>query len=638
LPGGGRRGSTLLWSGVAHLTTASAKTFENQASLPRLPIPTLHATAERYLKSLAPVSPSAAHLARSTDAVRSFVAPGGLGEELQRRLHAYDQEQPHSWLEDLWLRKGYVEWREPIFINVSWWAQFADNPVLGVLRDAQHPVPGTFTEVQLERASGLIQGLTLVNDALNRQAIPSETTRRGPLCMNQFKYLFGTSRIPTAPYDRMHHQYPCNSDYIIVMARDQLYQLPVLGPNKEILALDTIKHQLHQVVDQVTQLPQPEAAVGVLTTTDRDTWTEERLNLAKLDPRNAENLSIIDNALFVVCLDDAVDPSTATDLNRSKDHFFHNYNGRNRWLDKSMQVIVLNNGRAGLNGEHTPSDAATPGTVFNHVISHEGKGNLVANGGYRGAVPPPQHLRWQLGPKTAQRITDATARAQTTAAQLATTLLHFDGFGSEWVKRTAGHSPDSFFQMVLQLAYYRLHRAPCPTYETAGTRAFLHGRTETVRSCSSESLAFTQKFVNPQATAAAKLEALDRAIASHREYIQAASNGQGVDRHLLGLRCMIENSDEQATATLFTDPAYAQSMSFRLSTSNMSPGTYFYGGFAPVVSDGYGISYSLGADQMKLSISNWKSTSAGTDCQDLKRAIAQSLEDLHQIITATKAV
>ncbi|KAJ1970809.1 Carnitine O-acetyltransferase mitochondrial, partial [Dimargaris verticillata] len=395
---------------------------------------------------------------------------------------------------------------------------------------------------------------------------------------------------------------------------------------------------LRQVVDQVTQLPQPEAAIGALTTTDRDTWTEERLNLAKLCPRNAENMSVIDNALFVVCLDDAVDPRTATDLNRSKDHFFHNYNGRNRWMDKSMQVIVLNNGRAGVNGEHTPSDAATPGTVFNHVLSQEGQGNLVTNGGYQGAMPLPLHLRWQLGPKTAQRIADATARAQSTAAQLGTTLLHFGEFGSEWVKRTARQSPDSFFQMVLQLAYYRLHGAPCPTYETASTRAFLHGRTDTVRSCSSESLAFTQTFANPQATAAAKLEALDLAIASHRDYMQAASNGQGVDRHLLGLRCMIENSDEQAKATLFTDPAYVQSMSFRLSTSNLSPGTYFYGGFAPGVPNGYGINYSLGADQIKLSISNWKSTSAETDCQDFKRAITQSLEDLHQIITTAKTV
>ena len=35
--------------------------------------------------------------------------------------------------------------------------------------------------------------------------------------------------------------------------------------------------------------------------------------------------------------------------------------------------------------------------------------------------------------------------------------------------------------MAIQLAHYRLHRAFAPTYETGHTRAFYHGRTDTVR-------------------------------------------------------------------------------------------------------------------------------------------------------------
>jgi carnitine O-acetyltransferase len=58
-------------------------------------------------------------------------------------------------------------------------------------------------------------------------------------------------------------------------------------------------------------------------------------------------------------------------------------------------------------------------------------------------------------------------------------------------------SPDATVQMALQLAFYRIHGRPCPTYESASTRLFLHGRTETVRSCSIESLAFTKGFDDP---------------------------------------------------------------------------------------------------------------------------------------------
>lgn len=48
--------------------------------------------------------------------------------------------------------------------------------------------------------------------------------------------------------------------------------------------------------------------------------------------------------------------------------------------------------------------------------------------------------------------------------------------------------------MVLQLAYYRHYGTWTPTYESASTRLFLGGRTETVRSCSVDSVAFVKGF------------------------------------------------------------------------------------------------------------------------------------------------
>lgn len=49
------------------------------------------------------------------------------------------------------------------------------------------------------------------------------------------------------------------------------------------------------------------------------------------------------------------------------------------------------------------------------------------------------------------------------------------------------HSPDAYLQMALQLAYHKSHNAPVATYETASTRAFLHGRTDVIRTLSEES-------------------------------------------------------------------------------------------------------------------------------------------------------
>lgn len=65
------------------------------------------------------------------------------------------------------------------------------------------------------------------------------------------------------------------------------------------------------------------------------------------------------------------------------------------------------------------------------------------------------------------------------------------------------------------------------------------------------------------------------ALDSQTAYMKEASKGQGVDRHLLGLRCMLQSPEESQQASLFTDPYYLKSMWFKLSSSNMSPGNSF---------------------------------------------------------------
>jgi carnitine O-acetyltransferase len=57
-------------------------------------------------------------------------------------------------------------------------------------------------------------------------------------------------------------------------------------------------------------------------------------------------------------------------------------------------------------------------------------------------------------------------------------------------------SPDSYMQMALQLAWFRLHKKVTPVYESSSTRGFFEARTETGRSLSSESKAFVESFDN----------------------------------------------------------------------------------------------------------------------------------------------
>ena len=56
--------------------------------------------------------------------------------------------------------------------------------------------------------------------------------------------------------------------------------------------------------------------------------------------------------------------------------------------------------------------------------------------------------------------------------------------------------PDGFLQLSLQIAHNELHGWPCATYESASTCAYQHGRTETIRPCTSEARELCALYAN----------------------------------------------------------------------------------------------------------------------------------------------
>ena len=85
----------------------------------------------------------------------------------------------------------------------------------------------------------------------------------------------------------------------------------------------------------------------------------------------------------------------------------------------------------------------------------------------------------------------------------------------------------------------RIHGEPGATYESAATRKFQRGRTETIRSCSVESLDFCRAMLEPDASPASKVEALKNAINAHKEYARdvSARGGRGVVGGGRGVGC-----------------------------------------------------------------------------------------------------
>lgn len=72
-----------------------------------------------------------------------------------------------------------------------------------------------------------------------------------------------------------------------------------------------------------------------------------------------------------------------------------------------------------------------------------------------------------------------------------------------------------------------------------------------------------------------------------------AVSGSGIDRHLLGLRCMISPEDGDMPA-LLTDELFTRSQTWKLSTSSMGTLTTCRGtGFGAPEKNGYGINCEL---------------------------------------------
>jgi len=131
-----------------------------------------------------------------------------------------------------------------------------------------------------------------------------------------------------------------------------------------------------------------------------------------------------------------------------------------------------------------------------------------------------------------------------------------------------------------------------------------------------------------------KFELLKHAIDSHNKYMTDASEGKGVDRHLLGLMmCSLENNE--SPPPFFSDPSFGVSKHFKLSTSNLSPAPAFIGGFGPVVDDGYGVCYGLRSTSLWFSVSS-RTSCHSTDTRQMMRALDASLNEIMALCLSLK--
>jgi carnitine O-acetyltransferase len=332
-----------------------------------------------------------------------------------------------------------------------------------------------------------------------------------------------------------------------------------------------------------------------LTSENRDIWAEARELLVGSGPKSKAAIESIESASFVVCLDDA-NPITLEERARQ---YWHG-DGANRWFDKPLQFIVNDNGTSGFTGEHSMMDG-TPTHRLNDYISDLMFGNKLdySNPNIRSNLPEPERIEFDVTSEVEAEIERASKDFRSIIGKHELAVQAYQGYGKGLIKKFKC-SPDAYVQMIIQLAYFKMYGKNRPTYESAATRRFQQGRTETCRSVSNDSVAWCRSMSDESTDDATRVDLFRRAINSHVEYITAASDGKGVDRHLFGLKKLLESGEE--LPAIYKDAAYAYSSSWYLSTSQLSSEFFNGYGWSQVIDDGFGIAYMINENSINFNI------------------------------------
>ena len=199
--------------------------------------------------------------------------------------------------------------------------------------------------------------------------------------------------------------------------------------------------------------------------------------------------------------------------------------------------------------------------------------------------------------------------------------MPFTDFGKEHIK-TLKVSPDSFVQIGIQLAQYKVFHKVYNAYESVMTKQFLGGRTETMRSITRESLAFVK---NPT------LEGLKAASLKHVERINECKNGQGIARHLFALKQVHEKlSPLKPLPKIFSSPGYTAMSTDHFSTSTSNSFGMRYAGYGPLIKDGFAVRYLVYKDQLHFVLSSQKHRADSLIL--LKNSLEKSLKEMAALV------
>uniref|UniRef100_A0A3P8RA83 Carnitine O-palmitoyltransferase 1, muscle isoform n=1 Tax=Astatotilapia calliptera TaxID=8154 RepID=A0A3P8RA83_ASTCA len=598
--------------------------YSFQASLPRLPVPSVDDTIHRYLESVRPLLDNEQY--NKMELLASDFKENKAAQ-LQRCL-ILKSWWATNYVSDWWEEYIYLRGRSPIMVNSNFY-----------IMDLLYVTP---THRQAARAGNVVHAMLQYRRKLERgELAPLRALGTVPMCSTQMERMFNTTRIPGIETDFVQHL--TDRKHLVVFHKGRFFQVWLYTGGRHLLPSE-LETQFQRILNDTSE-PQPgELKLAALTAGYRVPWAQARIKYFS-QGINKVSLDAIESAAFFLTLDDepqGYDPAKTNSLDSYAKSLLH---GKcyDRWFDKSFTLISYPNGKMGVNVEHSWADAPIVGHMWEYILAtdcfhlgytEEGhcKGDVNKN------LPHPTRLQWQI-PNECQNVIETSYLS---AKQIADDVdFHgylFAEFGKGLIKKCRT-SPDAFIQLALQLAQFRDQHVFCLTYESSMTRMFRDGRTETVRSCTSEAVAFVRAMEDAGATNAQRLALFRKAAEKHQNMYRLAMTGSGIDRHLFCLYIVSKylGVDSPFLTKVLSEPwklSTSQTPQQQLNLVDINKFPKYVcggGGFGPVADDGYGVSYIIvGENLITFHISS-KFSSPDTDSYRFGQHIQKAMLDIQAL-------
>ncbi|XP_055750696.1 carnitine O-acetyltransferase b [Salvelinus fontinalis] len=585
------------------------------SSVPAQPVPPLAQTLQGYLRALEPLIPEE-ELVHTRKNIQKFCGEGGLGPQLQEGLERRARHS-NNWISDWWVQWAYLESRQPLPVH--------SNPAISLPKRDFSDWRG-----QLVFASKLIAAALDFKNVVDNGRLPVEYMRGQPLCMELFPLLFSSCRIPGRKHDTITHH--SRARHITVVRNYQFFQMDVYNSDGSRMTESQIHAQLLRI--RAESWKTDKEPMGILTSEHRQTWGQAYSRLLK-DKLNKESVRAIEKGLFTLCLDSPVmRVSDEKYSSRMAAQILHgggtHSNSGNRWFDKTLQFVVGEDGSWGLLYEQATAEGPPIATLLDHILQYCKKPDPKKTP----LIPlqMPKKLYFNIDREIKRDIEHAKQNLDILINDLDIRCFNFQRFGKELPKQH-NLSPNSFIQVALQLAYYKVHKEVCASCDIASQRMFRGGRTDYIRSPTNQMLKFVLTFDDPSISREAKLELLREAIETYVTLTDQALKGQSIDRHLLGLKLQaIEEG--LSVPRLFMDTAYGLATHWKLRTGQVPANTDSVMCFGPLVPDGYAVCYNPQSDHVHFSVTAFNCCEE-TQAETLAATLHSTLCQLQELLQPT---